>query len=60
MAEYRCSYLSWQAGTTTRLPVPRDVYEECELSFLTDFDKYIIKHKILQELTRNTDQNPRS
>ena len=31
----RCNF-SRRAGTTTRPPVPRGMYEECKLSFLTD------------------------
>ena len=53
---YRCCNFSQRAGTTTRPPVPRGMYEECKLSFLTDIDKCIKKHKIPPEL--NADQTP--
>lgn len=53
----RCNF-SRRAGTTTRPPVPRGLYEECKLSFLTDIDKCIRKHKIPPELVLNADQTP--
>ena len=36
------------------------MYEECKLSFLTDIDKCIKKHKIPPELVLNADQTPSS
>ena len=53
----RCNF-SRRAGTTTRSPVPRGMYEECKLSFLTDIDKCINKHNIPPELVLNADQIP--
>ena len=55
----RCNF-SRRAGTTTRPPVPRGMYEECKLSFLTDIDKCINKHNIPPELVLNADQTPSS
>ena len=51
---------SRRAGTTTRPPVPRGMYEECKLSFLTDIDKCINKHNIPPELVLNADHTPSS
>ena len=55
----RCNF-SRRAGTTTRPPVPRGMYKECKLSFLTDIDKCINKHNIPPELVLNADQTPSS
>ena len=56
----RCNF-SRRAGTTERPPVPRGMYEECKLSFLTDIDECIKKHKIPPELdVLNADQTPSS
>ena len=55
----RCNF-SRRAGTTTRPPVPRGMYEECKLSFLTDIDKCINKRNIPPELVLNADQTPSS
>ena len=56
----RCNF-SRRAGTTKRPPVPRGMYEECKLSFLTDIDECIKKHKIPPELdVLNADQTPSS
>ena len=57
---YRHCNFSRRAGTTTRPPVPRGMYEECKLSFLTDIDKCINKHNIPPELVLNADQTPSS
>ena len=54
-----CNF-SRRAGTPTRAPVPRGMYEECKLSFLSDIDKCIRKHKIPPELVLNADQTPSS
>ena len=54
------TFLGGRAGTTTRSPVPRGMYEECKLSFLTDIDKCINKHNIPPELVLNADQTPSS
>ena len=55
----RCNF-SRRAGTTTRPPVPRGMYEECKRSFLTDIDKCINKHNIPPELVLDADQTPSS
>ena len=45
----RCNFTS-RAGTTTRPPVPRGMFEECKLTFLTDINKMITENKIPPEL----------
>ena len=51
----RCNFTS-RAGTTTRPPVPRGMFEECKLTFLTDINKMITENKIPLELVLNADQ----
>ena len=36
---YRCCNFTRRAGTTTRPPVPRGMFEESNLTFLTDINK---------------------
>ena len=55
----RCNF-SRRAGTTTKPPVPRGVYEECKLTYLSDIDNCIKQHKIPPELILNADQTPSS
>ena len=55
----RCNFTR-RAGTTTRPPVPRGVFEECKLTFLTDISRAITQHKIPSELVLNADQTPSS
>ena len=47
----RCNFTR-RAGTTTRPPVPRGMFEECKLTFLTDINKMITENKIPPELVR--------
>ena len=54
------SIFTRRAGTTTRPPVPRGVFEECKLTFLTDISRAITQHKIPPELVLNADQTPSS
>ena len=53
----RCNF-SRRAGTTTRPPVPRGIYEECKLTYLTDINRAITQHNIPPELVINADQTP--
>ena len=53
----RCGF-SRRAGTTTHPPVPRGLFEECKLMFLSDINKTINEHKIPPELVLNADQTP--
>ena len=53
----RCNFTR-QTGTTTRPPVPRGLFEECKLTFLTDINKMITENKITPELVLNADQTP--
>ena len=55
----RCNFTR-RAGTTTRPPVPRGVFEECKLTFPTDMSRAITQHKIPPELVLNADQTPSS
>ena len=55
----RCNF-SRCAGMTTKPPVPRGVYEECKLTYLSDIDNCIKQHKIPPELILNADQTPSS
>lgn len=57
----RCGF-SRRAGTTTRHPVPRRLFEECKLTFLSDINKAINEHKIPPDhkLVLNADQTPYS
>ena len=55
----RCNFTR-RAGTTTRPPVPRGVFEECKLIFLTDISRAITQQKIPPELVLSTDQAPSS
>ena len=55
----RCNF-SRRAGMTTKPPVPRGVYEECKLTYLSDIDNSIKQHKIPPELIHNADQTPSS
>ena len=55
----RCNFTR-RAGTTTRPPVPRGLYEECKLTFLTDIDNCIKQYNIPPELVLNADQTPSS
>jgi len=59
---YRCCNFSRRAGTTTKPPVPRGVYDECKLTYLSDIDNCIKHHfhKIPPELILNADQTPSS
>lgn len=41
----RCNF-SRRAGTTTRPPVPLGIFEECNLTYLTDIKRAIIQHNI--------------
>ena len=53
----RCNF-SRRAGTTTKPPVPRGVYEDCKLTYLSDIDSCIKQHKIPPDLILNADQTP--
>lgn len=53
----RCNFTR-RAGTTTRPPVPRGLFEECKLTFLTDINRAITQHNIPPELVLNADQTP--
>lgn len=53
----RCGF-SRRAGTTTRPPVPRGLFEECKLMFLIDINKAIVEHNIPPDLVLNADQTP--
>ena len=55
----RCNFTR-RAGTTTRPPEPRRVFEECKLAFLTAISRAITQHKIPPELVLNADQTPSS
>lgn len=55
----RCNFTR-RAGTTTRPTVPRRVFEECKLTFLTDISRAITQHKIPPELVLNANQTPSS
>lgn len=55
----RCNF-SRRAGTTTKLPVPRGVYDKCKLTYLSDIGNCIKQHKIPPELILNADQTPSS
>lgn len=57
---YRRCHFSRRAGTTTKPPVPRGVYDECKLTYLSDIDNCIKQHKIPPELILNADQTPTS
>ena len=47
-------------GTTSRLPVPQGLYDECRVSYLRDIDTKRKKHNIPLELIINADQTPSS
>lgn len=53
----RCNFTR-RAGTTRRPPVPRGLFEECKLTFLTDINRAITEHNIPPELVLNADQTP--
>ena len=55
----RCNFTR-RAGTTTRPPVPRGVFEECKLTFLINISRAITQHKIPPELVLNADQTASS
>ena len=55
----RCNF-SRRAGTTTKPPVSRGVYDECKLTYLSDIDNCIKQHNIPPELILNADQTPSS
>ena len=57
-AIYRCYNFTRQAGTTTRPPDPRGMFEECKLIFLSDMKKMTTENKIPPELVLNADQTP--
>lgn len=57
---YRHCNFSRHAGTTFMPPVPRGVYEECKLTYLSDIKYCIKQHKIPPELILNADQTPSS
>ena len=53
----RCGF-SRRARTTTRPPVPRGLFEEWKLTFVSDINKTINEHKIPPELVLKADQTP--
>ena len=53
-AIYRCCNFTRQAGTTTRPPNPRGMFEECKLIFLSDINKMTTENKKVL----NADQTP--
>ena len=55
----RCNFTRC-SGTTTQPPVPRGLYEECKLTFLTDIGNCIKQYNIPPELVLNADQTPSS
>lgn len=55
----RCNF-SQRAGTTTKPLVPRGVYDECKLTYLSDTNNCVKQHKIPLELILNADQTPSS
>ena len=55
---YRHWNFTHRAGTTTRPAVPRGLFEECKLTFLTDINKLMTENKIPPELVLNADQTP--
>ena len=55
----KCNF-SRHAGTTFTPLVPRGVYEECKLTYLSDIKYCIKQHKIPPELILNADQTPSS
>ena len=57
---YRHCNFTRRAGTTTRRPVPRRLFEECKHSFLTDIHREITQHNIPPELMLNAYQTPSS
>lgn len=57
-SSYRRCNFTRRVGTTTRPPVPRGMFEECKLTFLTDINKMITENKIPLELVLNADQTP--
>lgn len=57
---YRRSNFSRCAGTTTKPPVPRGLYDECKLIYLSDIGNRIKQQKIPPELILNADQTPSS
>ena len=57
-AIYRCCNFTCQAGTTTRPPNARGMFEECKLIFLSDINKMTTENKIPPELVLNADQTP--
>lgn len=57
---YRHCNFSHRAGTKTKPPVPRGLYEECKLTFLLDINNSIKQYEIPVELILNADQTPSS
>ena len=55
----RCNF-SRRAGTTSKPPVPRGLYEECKLSFLVDIKNCVKQYNVPPELILNADQTPSS
>ena len=47
-------------GTTGRPPVPKGVYDECRLDYLSDINSKVKDHSIPPELVINVDQTPSS
>ena len=52
--------LTRRAGTISRPPVPKGIYEECRLEYLRDVSQKIKSHSIPPELVLNADQTPSS
>ena len=57
---YRHCNFSYRARTTTKPPVPRGLYDECKLTFLSDINNSIKQYEIPAELILNADHTPRS
>ena len=57
---YRRMNLTRRAGTTSRPPVPKGIYEECRSDYLRDVSQKIKSSLIPPELVLNADQTPSS
>ena len=55
----RCNF-SRRAGTTSKPPVPRGLYEECKLSFLVDIKNCVKQYSVPPELILNANQTSSS
>lgn len=57
---YRRMGYTKRLGTTGRPPVPKGVYDECRLDYLSDINSKVKDHSIPPELVINVDQTPSS